>query len=171
MRAKRQELMAQVLEQRPPRPDSETPPMMVSDISHLVRAVMRANEPEGCMTQHSARHILRLLAHESGISQSELARRAHLSAPSVSATLRRMEGEGLVVRRACEHDARAVGVYLTEKGQAHHESVRAYLGELDGILMRGFTPEETERLSDMLSRMRENLVATLCHEATGEENE
>ena len=154
---------------RPPRPPHETPPMIVNDISHLFFGKVRALEPEGVMSQHSARCILRLLVRGDGVRQSDIAAELHLSAPSISATLRRMEAEGLVCRRACEGDSRAVRVYLTDKGREYDEGARAMLRRLDGILMQGFDEQETERLTAMLCRMRENLLKDGSQDGLGEE--
>ncbi|MBR5798172.1 MAG: MarR family transcriptional regulator [Clostridia bacterium] len=153
-----------ILQHRPPRPPHETPPMIVNDISHLFFGKVRSFEPEGIMSQHSARCILRLLVRGDGIRQNEIAQALHLSAPSVSATLRRMEAEGLIGRSACEGDGRAVRVCLTDKGREYDEGVRSMLRRLDGILMDGFSETETEQLTALLCRMRENLLKNLPSE-------
>ncbi len=155
--------------ERPPRPLHETVPMMVNDISHLFFSKVRAMEPEGVMSQHSARVILRILNRCDGMRQSELAREAHLSAPTVSATLRRMENEGLIFRREDEQDGRAIGVYLTDKGRAHDAAVRHMLRQLDDVLMQGFTADEIGQLTAMLHRMRENILQNLKKDAVDEE--
>ena len=155
---------------RPPRPPHETPPMIVNDISHLFFSRVRAMEPEGMMSQHSARCILRLLVRSEGVRQSDIATELHLSAPSVSATLRRMEAEGLVCRHACEGDSRAVRVYLTDKGREYDNEVRAMLRRLDEGLMQGFDDGETALLTAMLCRMRENLLKDLSPSGGGEED-
>ena len=158
-----------LLQHRPPRPPHETPPMIVNDISHLFFGKVRSLEPEGVMSQHSARCIIRLLVRGDGVRQNEIADALHLSAPSVSATLRRMEAEGLICRRGCEGDGRAVRVYLTDKGREYDEGVRTMLRRLDDILMQGFDEAETEQLSAMLCRMRKNLLNDLSQERDGEE--
>jgi MarR family transcriptional regulator for hemolysin len=81
-----------------------------------------------------------------------------------------MEAEGLVARRACEGDSRAVRVYLTDKGREYDGEARAMLRRLDGILMQGFDEKETEQLTAMLCRMRENLLNNLSQESGGEED-
>ena len=159
-----------MLVHRPPRPANETPPMIVNDISHLFFGKVRTLEPEGIMSQHSARCMLRLLVRGDGLRQGDMASELHLSAPSVSATLRRMEGEGLVSRRACEGDSRAVRVYLTDKGKEYDEQARAMLRGLDAILMQGFDADETEQLTALLCRMRENLLNNWSPESDGEED-
>ena len=160
--AKSGQEVVRALQSRPPRPAHETPPMMVNDISHLFFAMVRSKEPEGVLSQHSARVVLRLLIRCDGMKQRELAQQAHLSAPTISATLRRMQEEGLIVRRGCEQDGRAIGVYLTELGRARHESMIAMLRSLDEVLMQGFDEQETRQLSELLARMRGNIVQSMC---------
>ncbi|MBR2621996.1 MAG: MarR family transcriptional regulator [Clostridia bacterium] len=158
-----------MLQHRPPRPPHETPPMIVNDISHLFFGKVRSLEPEGVMSQHSARCIIRLLVRGDGVRQNEIADALHLSAPSVSATLRRMEAEGLICRHACEGDGRAVRVCLTDKGREYDEGVRLMLRRLDEILMEGFDEAETEQLTVMLCRMRDNMLRNLSQEHDAEE--
>ena len=81
-----------------------------------------------------------------------------MSAPTVSTTLRRMESEGLIVRKTDAADGRAVGVYLTEKGRGVDRAARDMLHRMDEVLMQGFSPEETARLCAMLARMRDNIL-------------
>ena len=75
----------------------------------------------------------------------------------------------MICRRVCEGDGRAVRVYLTDKGREYDEGVRAMLRRLDDILMQGFDEAETEQLSTMLCRMRENLLNDLSQERDDEE--
>jgi DNA-binding MarR family transcriptional regulator len=107
-----------------------------------------------------------LLIDEDGRRQNELAREAHLSAPTVSATLRRMESEGLIERRDCTSDARAVRVYLTAQGRRQHEAMISMLRSLDAVTMQGFDEAETAQLHALLGRMRENLINSLVCEGT-----
>ena len=158
-----------VLLDRPPRPEHETAPMMVNDISHLFFSKVRSLEPEGIMSQHSARCILRLLVREDGLKQAEIATALHLSAPSVSTTLRRMESEALICRRECEGDGRAVRIYLTGKGREYDADARAMLRRLDSLLMQGFSEEESATLCAFLTRMRDNLLRDLTCETKDEE--
>lgn len=168
MATKREDVL-RALQSRPPRPPHETPPMMLNDVSRLFFAKVRSMEPEGVLSQHSARVILRLLVEQDGLRQNELARKAHLSAPTVSATLRRMEEEGLIERRGCENDARAVGVYLTKTGKTRHAAMLDMLHTVDGVLMQGFDERERELLAGMLERMRENVLQSLHGEGEIEE--
>ena len=152
---KKEDNIPPVIRSLHPRP---TPPMLVNEISRLFGARMRTYDIEGVMTQDSARLIMRALLHKDGCSQLELVRQTHLTPPTVSVTLRRMESEGLVLRRQNELDQRAVCVFLTEKGKAHNEEIRKRLQALDAELMRDFSAEEIELLRKMLERMRDNIL-------------
>jgi MarR family transcriptional regulator for hemolysin len=152
---------ARVLLCRSPRPANETPPMILNDVSRLFFAKVRSLEPEGVLSQHSARAILRLLVRTDGMHQGELARHAHLSAPTVSATLRRMEEEGLIERRGCERDGRAMGVYLTAEGRARHKEMLGMLRSVESVLMQGLDEQECAVLTGILVRMRENILNDL----------
>ena len=62
--------------------DMLTPPMLIGRIARMHMNLMRNTEPAGSiMTQNSCRVLVRTLAHESGISQLELARRTGLMPP------------------------------------------------------------------------------------------
>ena len=95
---------------------------------------------------------LRLLAHNDGISQSELADKLHLSRPWITKMLQAMEKSGEVVRRQDEQDQRVTRVFLTEAGRAREAQMRVvwaeYLNQTIGTL-----PEEDRR--ELLRLIRE----------------
>ncbi len=61
---------------------------------------------------------LRQLATQDGVSQSELATSLHISRPSITSVLQKMERAGLIERRTDELDQRMTRVFLTEAGRA-----------------------------------------------------
>ena len=136
-----------------------TPPMLVNQISRLCHNRMRSYDLDGVMSQESARHIMRELAHEDGCSQLDLVHRTHLKAPTVSVTLKRLEDEELVRRESDPFDLRVIRVFLSEKGRQHNQAVRERIQALDGKLMQGFSQEETDRLLHFLERMRDNILS------------
>ena len=136
-----------------------TPPMLVNEIARLFHAKMRSFESDSMMTQDSVRLILRELGHADGCSQLDLVKKTHLKPPTVSVTLRKLEEEGLVKREADPMDLRVTRVYLSEKGQAHHQTVRERLCSVDEMLMQGFDEEETRQLLQFLARMRNNILS------------
>ena len=156
---KNQELLPPVMRRRHPAP---TPPMLVNEIARLFHNKMRTYDLDGVLSQDSARQIMRALAREDGYSQLDLVKKTHLKPPTVSVTLKKMEEEELVVRRADPMDLRIARVYLSEKGRLHNETVHKRLRELDAELMRGFSPEESALLLSYLERMRDNILSEEC---------
>lgn len=140
-----------------------TPPMLVNEISRLFGAWMRENTGEmtGVMSQTSAKEMMRYLSGHEGVSQLELVKATRLKPPTVSLTLKKMEEEGLIVRKTNREDQRAVQVYLTEKGRGYDEFVRETLHRADLLLMQNFTEQEYETAKKVLMRMRENILKDL----------
>lgn len=140
---------------KPPCSIKESPPMVIHDISRLYAAKMRENESE--MQQFSVRHFIINLSFEDGLTQLELAKRTHLSTPTISVTAKRLEKLGYITRVADSNDMRALRVFLTDRGRELVESSRRASIEADNILMQGFTAEESETLLSLLNRMRTNI--------------
>ena len=101
---------------------------------------------------------MRALAREDGCCQLDLVRKTHLKPPTVSVTLKRLEADGLVERRADPMDLRVTRVYLSPKGQEHNRRVISRLHETDAELMQGFSEEEISQLLHFLERMRNNIL-------------
>ena len=137
-------------------PEHETPPMLINEISRLFAAKMRENEGE--MQQESVRLIIISLAHQQGVTQLELVRRTHLSPPTVSVTLKRLEALGYISRVTDSIDQRAVRVYLTEKGEQMNMTSLQNVKRIDSILMKDITEQEKEILLGLLRRMRHNIL-------------
>lgn len=100
--------------------------------------------------------LLMGLTHHDGLSQRELAQRAHVRPATMTVMLQRMESAGLVERRADTQDMRVQRVYLNEAGrkaaQAMHETMR----RLSESLFAGFDEAEEQLLLALLERVSEN---------------
>lgn len=137
-------------------PKHETPPMLINEISRLFAAKMRETENE--MQQESVRLIIISLIHQEGVTQLDLVHRTHLSPPTVSITLKKLEAAGYISRTVDTQDQRAVRVFLTEKGRQLNEASLKSIKALDAILMQGLSADETETLLNLLRRMRDNIL-------------
>lgn len=105
--------------------------------------------------------VLRVLAAHEGISQSDLAERLHVSRPTVTAMLQRMEQHGLIERWDDEADQRLTRLRLTPAGCAQAESsgeqFARYLGETIGAM-----PEDDRReLARLMAMLADNTAAAL----------
>lgn len=147
-------------DQRPARP-APTPMMQVIHLSKLFRdRLRRASEDAGIPGGY--RSILMELSHCEHMTQYELAKRSHLTPPTVSVTLQKMEHDGYITRTPDENDLRQMRVALTEKGHEAELANRARANALEQTILEGFSDEERQMLTALLTRMENNL-----HEAVG----
>ena len=143
-------------ERHPPRPPHPTPMMQIIHLSKLFRnQLRRASEEAGVPDGY--RMILIELTRCEHISQYELAKRTHLTAPTVSVTLQKMEHEGYITRVPDENDLRQMQVSLTEKGKAAEMDNRARANALEQSLMEGLSEEQRRTLVELLTQLEGNL--------------
>jgi DNA-binding MarR family transcriptional regulator len=102
---------------------------------------------------------LRMLAERDGISQRELAGSLHLSAPTVTAMLQRMEKAGTIERRPDAADQRITRVHLTAVGRACERDLRAILGRAIGEVLDPIPEPDRREL--------ERLLGVMADRATG----
>ena len=148
-------------------PRSPKAGLLINEISKLFHNKMRKNSDElGFKTGY--RQVLRFLAHEDGVTQVDIARDAHFTAPTVSVTLKKMEEEGLIRRRTDKKDTRRTRVFITQKGREWESRLHEKIMDCEEILIRGLSEEETQELCRLLTKVRENILAECneegCHE-------
>ena len=100
---------------------------------------------------------LRQLWHKDGIPQSQLAHGLHVAPATVTISLQRMEGIGLIERRQDPHDQRVSRVYLTDKGRLLRSQVEGNVRKLEEQALAGFTDQELILLRRFLLQIRNNL--------------
>lgn len=138
-----------------------TPMMQVIHLSKLFRdKLRRASEEAGVPGGY--RSILMELSHFDHMTQYELAKRTHLTPPTVSVTLQKMEHDGYITRTPDEHDLRQMQVALTEKGAEVELANRTRANALEQTILEGFSDEDKAVLASLLGRMEDNL-----HKAVG----
>ena len=101
--------------------------------------------------------VLHALWEEEGLSQSELAARIHVTAPTLSRMIHRMTRAGLLITEDDPVDQRVSRVHLTDSGREIKERVLSTWTQLGSELLAGFTPEEKAQVRHFLDRMAENL--------------
>ena len=97
------------------------------------------------------------LWEEEGQTQTQLAERMCVEAPTASKMLQRMETAGLLVRRADTEDARVSRVYLTDHSRSLEKPVREAWNRLEEETLGGLTEAEQALLRRLLIQMRNNL--------------
>jgi len=135
-----------------------TPLMLCNEVAKIFGAFLRENTREECSLQGSYREILFHLARKDGRTQLELANLVHITPPTASVALQKLEDEGYILRRSDKDDKRKTRVYLTEKGKNFDEKSKSIIRGLNNLATKGFTEEEINTLCVLLYRVRENIA-------------
>ncbi len=107
---------------------------------------------------HRAQHrLLMTLSNHCFVSQIELARHLGVTAATIAVSLKSMEREQLICRRAKKEDNRANFIEITEKGRHIIEESREYFDMVDEQMYRGFSQEERKQLAEFLDRIYANM--------------
>lgn len=104
------------------------------------------------------RWIIGFLAHNRGkdIFQKDLEQRLKIGKSTLTETLHVMEKNGLVVRKACERDARCKTLVMTQKAESIHEEIELDIEEFEKKLRANITDEEMRVFFSVADRMLEN---------------
>ena len=137
--------------------------LLINEISKLFLDKMRKNS-EDLGFKSGYRQILRFLSHEDGVTQVDIARNSHFTAPTVSVTLKKMEDEGLISRKTDKNDTRRTRVFITEKGREWESRLHAKIMDCEDILVRGFSEEEISEFCRLLNKARENILSETVSE-------
>lgn len=101
--------------------------------------------------------ILRELFLAEEITQRALQKKVNIDHAAVTRHLKQLEENGMVIRRKNPEDNRFTYVQLTDEGK---RKVAAYCEEKQQFIsnvLKGFSEEESSKLLDILTRIRENI--------------
>lgn len=107
---------------------------------------------------HGQALILFRLWQEDGIPQRVLADDLHITPPTASSTLQRMERDGWIERRRDRVDQRMVRVYLTSKSKRLRVEAHASFRALDNEMAAMLSDAELETLRQSLLKVRRYLL-------------
>ncbi|MGV3770024.1 MAG: MarR family winged helix-turn-helix transcriptional regulator [Sphingobium phenoxybenzoativorans] len=129
----------------------------VSDIGRLMRKHFDAATRDIGVTGPQWR-LLFTLHRQPGINQGQLADRLEVEPITTCRMVDRLEQAGLVERRRDPADRRAWQIFITDAALPLIEELReiAHLKLAEAVA--GFTPEEVDTLTQMLARLRDNLL-------------
>jgi DNA-binding MarR family transcriptional regulator len=128
-------------------------------VSRLVGGRMRA-KLEAFGLHHTQGMILFHLWQHEGMAQNRLAQALHITPPTTTNILQRMERDGWIERRRDKSDQRVVRVHLTAKASALRKAVRLSFQELDRELMAVLSADERTALMISLSKVHAHLLPT-----------
>ncbi len=110
---------------------------------------------------------LQALAHRDGLSQSDLAEMLHVSRPTVTTMLQRMESGGTIERRPDETDSRVTRVYLTEAGRALADRMHAGFADMLNVSIGSLPDADKREFARILGALNENVEAVLRERGVG----
>ncbi len=116
----------------------------------MARGLTRRIAPLGLSTGEFP--VLLELWERDGQTQAELIQRLDVEQATMANTLRRMERDGLIVRRPHETDRRAQTVNLTEYAKSLEAQAKGAAHAQNDEALRDFTDEERRALVGLIQR-------------------
>lgn len=102
--------------------------------------------------------ILFVLNREGELSQKELSKKMNLTPPTITSAIQKMEKLGYIRRKPDERDQRVLRLCITEEGRACIESICKVGKQIEEMVFRGMSMEETLLLKRLLIQVRDNLM-------------
>ena len=97
--------------------------------------------------------VMFALADGAALTQTELARRAAVEQPTMAATLKRMERDGLIRRDPDPDDRRSALVRLTERGRGLMPTVERVVGVINEVALEPLEPAERDDFLRLLGKV------------------
>lgn len=85
----------------------------------------------------------------------------HLSHPTVSGLLNRLEKKEFISLRPDENDRRCKRIYILPKGDACNQRIRETIASIEQRMVQDFTPQEQEAFILLLDRAITNMGGSL----------
>lgn len=133
--------------------------MLLFQIVHLHKQyVINLMKPTGL--QMSQMGILAVLKMNGPMSQREIADKIHVTPPSVTVALQKLEKLGYIERRTDEKDQRIMRIMISESGRKLVDETKSLISETEEMLFEGMSAEEKMLLRRLILQMRDNLLAS-----------
>lgn len=123
-------------------------------------------EHMGC---HHAQHriLFYLERNPDNRSQRKIADFMEISPACVAVAIKKMEKNGLIVRRADEDDTRNNIIEITPKAKEIINISKGYFANMEDAIFKGFTEDEVRSLQGYFERIKENLNNIDINSVTG----
>ncbi len=130
----------------------------LAEAAKLVREDFRRRAQHLNLTQPQWRLLL-ILSRDPGITQVALAARLEVHPVTVTQSVDRLEKAGWLRRQRCEHDRRAVGLFLTPQAEPILAELQRIGAQTRKVMLDGFSSAERQQLEQMLLRIKQNMLA------------
>ena len=115
-------------------------------------------------------HIMGFLAHSAEPPcPRDIEENFHLSHPTVSGLLSRLEKKDFIQLRPDENDRRCKRIHVLPKGRECMDNMHRVIQNNETRLVEGFTPEEQAMFADFLNRAIANMGSSPCRKPTHKE--
>lgn len=114
------------------------------------------------LTSAQGRIMGYLGAHAQPPCAKDLEEVFHLSHPTVSGLLSRLERKGFIELRPDENDRRCKRIYILPKGHECNDKMHQTICNNEARLVQGFTDAEKEQFSAFLDRAIANMGGARC---------
>ena len=115
-------------------------------------------------------HIMGFITHrEQPPCSRDIEEAFHLSHPTVSGLLSRLEKKGFIEFRTDENDRRCKRIFILPKGMELEETMHATILSIEARLVQDFTDEEKEQFRQLLLRAIGNMGGNPCKRKHKEE--
>ena len=116
-------------------------------------------------------HIMGFLSHcSTPPCPRDVEEAFHLSHPTVSGILSRLEQKDFIQLRPDPEDRRCKRIYIQPRGLQCHETMHQIIRDNEARLIQDFRPEEAELFADFLRRSIENMGGSPCQHQPKEES-
>ena len=131
----------------------------VKVLSNLIKRKLTAF-PHGCdPMQLTGGHgfILRFLAEnkDKDVFQKDVEKQFKIRRSTVTATINRMEKNGLLVRESVDYDSRLKKLTLTEKGNSLHLLFKKRVEDLETQINEALNEEETAQFIKLIKKLED----------------
>ena len=114
------------------------------------------------LTSSQARMLIYLDKADHAVNQRELELYYHLSNPTVTGLMKRMEGKGFITREPNDEDGRSKNIILTAKAKEISGELLSNLQNREKCILQGLNEEEQQVLRNLLGRVLNGLM--ICKE-------
>lgn len=114
-----------------------------------------------CITEAGLYHgqlpILEVVDQNNGCTQKELAEKLHVSAPSITNSIKRLERKELLNKTFDDKDSRYSKITITDKGKEITRQTRVCFDAVDEKCLQCLSDEEKESLYSLIRKLVENI--------------
>lgn len=101
--------------------------------------------------------LMELVGNDKGLTVKDIQQRLHISQPTATGIVSRLEKKGLIKDSTIREDRRIKRVIITAKGLECCRNSQAAIKKSERLLFKGFTTQESERIIDLLEKVRNNI--------------